>query len=1337
VLERYNSVNALAQKVANRPFRPYSSNEEDFVAPVNEQQLAGINTINQGVGLAQPYFDMSADYTARGAQAPISPGELNIDQFMSPYTDKVVDATSALIDQTNEQQMAGQTSNAISQGAFGSDRSGIAAAVLAGQQSMARNKTLADILQQGYSQALSTAQQQQGVDLASRQADAARMMAAGQQYAGLGQAAQGAALAGGEAQINAGTLQQQTSQAGKTALYNQFLQRMGYPFQVAQFLANIAMGTGSLSGSTTTTTQPAPFFSDRRLKTDITRVGKTDNGMPIYRFRYKGDDKNQFHIGFMAQDVEKEHPDAVGESNGYKTVDYSKASKFAEGGAVDAPYGSKVGAQPGLGSYVPAAYLPVGDLMTADPGILANDQKSMADYMNDAANFGDKIVSLRETYGKMKDWYDGKAEGGAVSYLDDKKDEADQPVPTDSYVGPTVAQQEKDTQIRDMMKPDKPNTPPSPASQIGGMAGGLGSLASGIAALIALSDRRAKENIKRIGWSDHNLPIYQFRYKGDPSDSIHIGFIAQDVEKRHPDAVHEIGGLKHIDLSKAHKFARGGLAEGGIPEEEEDKGGLSGVLNKVYDWAMTPATSRANPNPAENQNTTSFSDVATSVGNWLTKPSGVGPAIANATEALPSRTPATTPGLAATTTPNAVRTERQPGLVPAQPVATNDNAATTAVVPGLDAPRTIEAAPKVAAVPADTTPTPTETGYQNMEVAWNKPQTVESYIRAAAEARGIDPDIAVAVAKREGLAEGVWQSNVRKGDMREPSYGPYQLLVGDGVNFPKGMGNDFMRDTGLDPRDPTTVKAQIDYVMDKIGETGWSPFYGAKAAGIDRWDGITNRSKEPGLAAAVRKTADTAVDSVQTAATGIRDTVSDIGREAGQFAKDTGRGLKDFLSRNAGNQDLILSILSGLGTMASSPSRYLGSAILQGIGGAANTYSALQNQNAEIRESDANAARTSVNAMRESIYFDPSGTFAAAILADGSMMNLADYLTMPSPPKLAGGELSDSMRRQLNEAYQQRGKDGVMDMLQKSTTLTPEGTQTNEEGKPILAAQPSIDPNNMWSPELGKYVSMDENLLRSTGFGMPSAERKKITEQTLLNNSAAAQDAVENRPSTTETGVVVAEAIASGNMGTVGPQYAEYVIKPFKTFMRSIGVSQETIDGFGESADAQQDLLNKHSIYNAQNKADVNGQRALGAVQQFMELSPQLSQSPEAASMIMAQQNIQNQMAIDKANFDRVYLQQSKPGRGYLGDGSQQAWAERSSALYNREQGELSQFYLASQRLEGDAKKSVAKFLKGVRSGVISDPEVIQTGIQRIMQQAYGPDVQVSPILYRYFMGAQ
>ena len=69
-----------------------------------------------------------------------------------------------------------------------------------------------------------------------------------------------------------------------------------------------------------------------------------------------------------------------------------------------------------------------------------------------------------------------------------------------------------------------------------------------------LSDERAKENITEVGELKDGQPVFAYNYKGDPRPQ--IGLIAQEVEKLRPDAVVEIGGLKHVHYGKATERAR-------------------------------------------------------------------------------------------------------------------------------------------------------------------------------------------------------------------------------------------------------------------------------------------------------------------------------------------------------------------------------------------------------------------------------------------------------------------------------------------------------------------------------------------------------------------------------------------------------------------------------------------------------------------------------------------------------------------------------------------------------------------------------------------------------------
>lgn len=338
VLARYNAVNARAEAVAQQPYQRYSNDPNAFVAGLTPTQQAGIQNTNIMAGAAQPFYQAGAAATLGGMQNVGPLTQQQIEYYQNPYTQAVVNPTLQALQQQQRQQLAEQQAQAIRGGAFGGDRAGLARAQLMGQQNLAQAQAIAPLYQQGYNTALQTAAGQQNVI----GADLARMMTGGQQLANLGMGAQQAGLAGAQAQMAAGQAQQQTEQAGKQAMYNQFMQEQGYPFQVAQFLANIATGTGALSGnttagtSTTTTQGGGGFFSDERLKENIKKVGETNDGQPIYRYNYKGDPRTQ--IGLLAQDVEKEHPEAVGLAGGYKTVDYKKATdgavRKADGGAM-------------------------------------------------------------------------------------------------------------------------------------------------------------------------------------------------------------------------------------------------------------------------------------------------------------------------------------------------------------------------------------------------------------------------------------------------------------------------------------------------------------------------------------------------------------------------------------------------------------------------------------------------------------------------------------------------------------------------------------------------------------------------------------------------------------------------------------------------------------------------------------------------------------------------------------------------------------------------------------------------------------------------------------------
>lgn len=92
----------------------------------------------------------------------------------------------------------------------------------------------------------------------------------------------------------------------------------------------------------------------------------------------------------------------------------------------------------------------------------------------------------------------------------------------------------------------------SPLTNILGLLTG----GAGIAGAVAKSDARLKENIKPVGAMHDGQTVHQFNWKDDPQKTPQIGLLAQEVEKVRPDAVHNIGGVKHVDYSKATEKAR-------------------------------------------------------------------------------------------------------------------------------------------------------------------------------------------------------------------------------------------------------------------------------------------------------------------------------------------------------------------------------------------------------------------------------------------------------------------------------------------------------------------------------------------------------------------------------------------------------------------------------------------------------------------------------------------------------------------------------------------------------------------------------------------------------------
>lgn len=141
--------------------------------------------------------------------------------------------------------------------------------------------------------------------------------------ANLGTMGANSAAGAGSAAVQTGTAQAGVLQGiGNT--YMQAGQNIGSlrsqqgAAQASGYLASQAQGTSLLNNAMGAA---AMFFSDKRLKENIHKVGKK-KGHNIYRYNYKGSD--QKYEGVLAQEVEKKRPDAVVHAGVLKAVNYGK-----------------------------------------------------------------------------------------------------------------------------------------------------------------------------------------------------------------------------------------------------------------------------------------------------------------------------------------------------------------------------------------------------------------------------------------------------------------------------------------------------------------------------------------------------------------------------------------------------------------------------------------------------------------------------------------------------------------------------------------------------------------------------------------------------------------------------------------------------------------------------------------------------------------------------------------------------------------------------------------------------------------------------------------------------
>lgn len=232
------------QGTSNTPFNPYQNALNAGPTPSQWQTIARTYGVE---GTETPYFDQAQNYARLGASGIT---QSDMDPYMNPYTEDVVNATMRNIDETNAQQQQQVRGNATAAGALGGDRLAVAQSELARQQRLASDQTISGLRNQNFMQAQNAVQ-----NLRGRQGQAAYT------FGNLGSQAVNTRLGELQAQLGAAGIPQQMQQQMLNSAWQYAQLQNAYPFQGTQYATSLGYpvlsgyggtqtGSGTSTGST-------------------------------------------------------------------------------------------------------------------------------------------------------------------------------------------------------------------------------------------------------------------------------------------------------------------------------------------------------------------------------------------------------------------------------------------------------------------------------------------------------------------------------------------------------------------------------------------------------------------------------------------------------------------------------------------------------------------------------------------------------------------------------------------------------------------------------------------------------------------------------------------------------------------------------------------------------------------------------------------------------------------------------------------------------------------------------------------------------------------------------
>jgi len=222
---------AFQQEFLQNTLLPFATNiSQQGFTPFGGEMTAGVSDTSMR---ALPQFERVADIAGMTPADYAAMTEANL----SPFQSQVIDAALARGQRERDIARTGEMADITRAGAFGNERRGVFEAERQAAFDIGQQQMIANLLQQGYTQA-----------------QAATMAQLAQAQGAAGQAAEGFQQIGG--------LEQATEQARLDAAFAEFMREQGLPFEQLNALVSAAGGVPAGYGTTSQTGTYRPGVLD-------------------------------------------------------------------------------------------------------------------------------------------------------------------------------------------------------------------------------------------------------------------------------------------------------------------------------------------------------------------------------------------------------------------------------------------------------------------------------------------------------------------------------------------------------------------------------------------------------------------------------------------------------------------------------------------------------------------------------------------------------------------------------------------------------------------------------------------------------------------------------------------------------------------------------------------------------------------------------------------------------------------------------------------------------------------------------------------------------------------